>query len=103
MQAIEETHINRTAGHGIGSEIYPVEGTVFGETTTLPELYRFFLAEYGRCTGKVYVDTDEGTKHVGYVFERRARYEDCAETYLHETWMTLGEHVPARAAGLNYS
>lgn len=68
--------------------------TIFDGLTTgelRGALYRFGLREYGRCTGKVYVDTQSrGTIHTGYAFEKREPYEDCpAESSRIETWLTV--------------
>lgn len=52
-------------------------------------LFRSFQKEYGRCTGKVYIDTDKGTKSIGWVFQKRQQYDDCNGSYLMETWVTL--------------
>lgn len=54
------------------------------------DIYRKCLKEYGRCAGKVYVDSKRlGTIHVGWVFVKRDKYEDTGETFLRETWITL--------------
>jgi hypothetical protein len=55
-------------------------------------MYRWLVREHGRCTGKIWVDTEDGSRlHVGWVFLKRDRYEDTGETFLHETWVTLLE------------
>jgi len=81
------------------------EGYLLGEPEIMPlvdcntELLRFkrLVRVYGRCTGKVYRDPDG--KHVGYVFIKRQKYEDCNETYLHETWVTYNKVIkPAQIA-----
>jgi hypothetical protein len=81
------------------------EETIFGETgwyetpyDSPGEIYRFALAEYGRCAGKVYVDqADGGVRHVGWTFVKRDEYDDSNETYLREVWVTFraGEEVAA--------
>jgi hypothetical protein len=53
------------------------------------EVYRECVKEYGRCTGRMYVDTDGAPKAVGWVFVKREKYQDCDDTYLQETWVTL--------------
>ena len=54
------------------------------------ELFRASRKEYGRCTSRIYIDTSEGMKSVGWVFLKRQAYEDSPkETYLQETWVTL--------------
>lgn len=58
------------------------------------ELFRFCQKEYGRCTSKMYIDHAlYGTLCVGWVFEKRKRYEDCPETFLAETWVELTDRL----------
>ncbi len=82
---IQENFINRTEGYRFGdSDKYEPF------TDDLGRLYKFLMAEYGRCTSRVYVDTKQnGTKAVGWVFIKRMKYEDCNKTYLREVWVTL--------------
>lgn len=55
-------------------------------------LFRDLRQEYGRCTGKVYLDTESrGVIAIGWVFVSRQRYTDCNDTYLREVWVTLYE------------
>lgn len=55
---------------------------------TWQEVYKTALKEYGRCISKIYVDCKDGiTKHIGWVFQKRAKYEDNNNTYLQETWV----------------
>ena len=85
---VEETHVNRTEGYLLGDpEVIDSENAVYGDDPG--EIYRFCLKNYGRCSSKVYVDTDEGTKAVGWVFEKTDHYEDTGEPFIHETWVTL--------------
>lgn len=87
---VSESRINATEGYRFSDDTYPVAGTVFEDMETSGEMYRWLRREYGRCTGKVYVDSEGGAPmHVGWVFVKRDRYEDCNETYLLETWVTL--------------
>ena len=65
-------------------------------TEDLGKLFRSYRKEFGRCTGKVYIDTDAGTKAIGWVFQKRARYEDCNDTYLQTCWVTLYKHWEQR-------
>lgn len=83
---ISETMVNVTAGYRFGPDEHEITETF---TDDPGELYRALQREYGRCTGKVYVDTADGTKRVGWVFLKRAEYEDSSETFLQETWVTL--------------
>jgi hypothetical protein len=48
------------------------------------------VREYGRCTGRVYIDGADGKGlPIGWVFIKRKEYDDCKETFLQETWVTL--------------
>jgi hypothetical protein len=87
---IQESYINATEGHRIGENVQRIEDTIF-EGKAVGDIYRYCVREYGRCIGKVYVDTDTGAMAVGWVFVKRMKYEDVNETYLHETWVTLLE------------
>ena len=51
-------------------------------------LFRRLSREFGRCLSKVYVGA--GTP-VGWVFEKKALYDDTRETYIMETWVTITE------------
>jgi hypothetical protein len=58
-------------------------------------LYRSLRAEYGRCTGHVYIDTaEEEARKVGWVFEKRERYQDTGDTYLQTTWVHVFTAMP---------
>ncbi len=84
---IQEDHRNATLGYMLGEpEVLKVVDTVL-DGLSVGEIYRWYVGEYGRCVGKVRVDTEDGrTLHVGWVFVKRDRYEDSGETFLHETW-----------------
>lgn len=67
---------------------------------TSGELYKRLQQEYGRCSGKVYIDTVKGAKAIGWVFVKRAEYanawrmrEGKPRTYLQETWCSLRRKV----------
>lgn len=88
---VEVAHVNATKGWRL-NESEPEET----DLTTAGEVYRFATREYGRCQSKVYVDGPNGkAKHVGWCFVKRQKYEDCDETFLMETWVTLHDG-PAR-------
>jgi hypothetical protein len=94
MRVLRTHYINATEQRGIGEDSIPLEDSIIDSRG---DLYRFGVREYGRCTGKVYEDTDAGTVECGYVFEGRDRYEDTGETYLREVWLILedvGEPAP---------
>jgi hypothetical protein len=84
---ISETFVNLDEGYRFGDS-----GKYEPFTDDLGQLYKSLRAEYGRCTGHVYIDTKEHrTKTVGWVFLKRMVYEDSRtnETYLREVWVTL--------------
>lgn len=86
MLCVSETGINVTEGHGIFE--VPVYETDFSEPG---ELFRACQKEHGRCVSSIYLDTPSGTVRTGWVFQSRRPYSDSAETYLHETWVSLFE------------
>lgn len=85
----------------------PYVGEFFHEDGTIDQgdLYRYLAKEFGRCTGKVFIDTTSGEiRHKGWVFVKRERYDDVpSETFLQETWVTLYgrkvESVPVDLGG----
>lgn len=80
----QESYVNQSEGHRYGdTELYETN------TDDVGELYRAYQAEYGRCESKIYIDTDDGVKAVGWVFLARVGYEDSHDTYLREVWVTL--------------
>jgi hypothetical protein len=88
---VSEVFINATKGHRFG-ESEPYEPY----TDNIGELFRAMQKEYGRCTSAVYVETPAGPpQRVGWVFEKRMRYEDARgndrerDYYTREVWVTL--------------
>lgn len=96
----EETWINQDKGWNCGSS-----GISETFTDNLGELYRCLQAEYGRCIGKVYIDTDEphNPKAIGWVFLQRMKYEDVNETFLRETWCTIHTAPPTVTTEYHYA
>lgn len=95
---IQETMLDATNG-GFFNES-PVYKTRF---TTTAEVYKFCLKEYGRCVSKVYIDDPNGKPmHIGWVFQKRAKYEACDETYIQETWVSLHEAEPIKSIEYKY-
>lgn len=61
------------------------------------EAYKSLVREFGRCTGKVFIDRDGKRKQVGWIFVKRKPYEDDrSKTYLQEVWVTLHNGPPNR-------
>lgn len=94
---VQESYVNRSQNCSTGDHEY--------ETTakTRGELYRDMQREHGRCDGKVYVDTPDGVKEVGWIFVKREKYQDCADTYLQETWITVLAGKPRRIVEYDYA
>lgn len=79
---IQISHVNRDKGY-IYSE--------YSEKLDKQSRRGLFLRlsrEFGRCVSKVYVGE---CKPVGWVFEKRERYDDTNETYIMETWVSITE------------
>lgn len=85
---IEESFVNRTKGYRIhDSEIHDSDEDNVGR------LYKSLSREYGRCVSKVFVDRQGKTKAVGWVFEKKMRYDDARgndpdDYYVREVWVT---------------
>lgn len=94
---ISETFVNKTENYIFG-ESEPYETFMSNKG----ELFRYLMREYGRCTSKMYLETSSGDKPIGWVFEKRARYEDSKETYLQETWVTLHTQMPEKTVKYFY-
>ena len=82
---ISETFVNVDKGYRFG-ETEPYKPY----TEDVGRLFRDMQPEYGRCVSSVYVDQKDGPpKRIGWVFQRKDRYEDSGETYTREVWVTL--------------
>ena len=66
------------------------------------KLFRSLQREYGKCVSKMYIDTATGSKSIGWVFEKKVKYQDCNKYYLQETWVELHETQPERTVKYNY-
>lgn len=97
---IDTTRVNADKGWTIYHEVEPIKGTIFEDDEPgelAGNVYRFCVREYGRCTGSVYIDTEDGVKRIGWCFLKREHYEDTGEPFLVETWVNLATMVePAR-------
>ena len=84
---INETWCNNTENYVVGES-----GVYETSFSTVRDLFKALQSEHGRCTGKMYIDRIDGTSRaIGWVFERSMKYEDCAETYIQETWVSVHE------------
>ena len=90
----QEQWINQTESHHTGeSDVYETF------TDNRGELYHAMQHEYGRCIGKVYVD--EG-REIGWVFVKRQQYDNSADTFLLETWVTIHTAPPTKSIEYHY-
>ena len=100
LQVIGDDSEGSAKRYHAGEDTIDAADTVFDEDspTLTGDIFRWSQREYGRCVGKVYVDNPEsdlqgdagGTAiQCGWVFVKRQKYEDCNETFLMETWVTL--------------
>lgn len=90
---INESWVDATRGINLGdSGVYETHFETPGEA------FRACRREYGRCTGKVYVDDRSHdpalVRAIGWVFIQRVPYDDSPKTFLRETWVTLHDAPP---------
>lgn len=71
--------------------------------TDRASLFRACRQNYGRCTGKVYVDTPTGPRAIGWVFVKREKYSDSDETFLQEAWVTVHGGPARRTTTYQYA
>jgi len=85
---IEETWINKTENYTVGES-----GPIDPYTENIGDLYKSLVSEYGRCTGRIYIDLPGKVNPcpIGWVFLKRTEYTDTGETYLQETWVHVLE------------
>ena len=96
---IDEVFTNATENYIFGDS----GGVIETYCDTRGELYRSCQSEYGRCMGKIYIDTSNGTIPVGWTFLRRMQYEDSKDTYLREVWVTVHEKPPTETTEFHYA
>ena len=90
---ISESFVDATEGCRYG-ETDPYE-PYWHDDTPLSKIFRILQREWGKCVSKVYIDrTDGEVWHIGYVFQRKMRYEDTGEPYIREVWVTFHESEP---------
>lgn len=94
---VQEQYVNRTENFSGGDS-----GLYEPFTDNVGELFLAMQREHGRCTGKVYIDTPEGSKQIGWVFEKLRPYSDADENFLAETWISLHEKEPTKTIEHHY-
>ncbi len=59
-------------------------------TNNIGRLFKSLQKEHGRCRGRIYQDTPDGSADpIGWVFEKVGRYSDTGEPFRRETWVTV--------------
>ena len=87
---INETWCNNTENYIVGES-----GVYETRFSTVYELFRALQSDYGKCTGRMYIDKIDGTSQaIGWVFEKTAYYEDTHEPYIQATWVSVHEKSP---------
>ena len=98
---VDQTYVEVTADgnrYNLGnSEVYETG------MNSLGELYRSCVRQFGRCTGKVYVEEGPDPKAIGWTFVKRRPYQDePTKTYLQEVWVTVHNGPPTRSIKYDY-
>ena len=99
---VNVSYINKTQNYHCGE-------SGFCETRfdNLSDLYKSLIREFGRCTGKMFVDSKNGKpQQTGWVFIKKVKYEDCKEYYLQEVWVEVSKTKPYKKEtleNLNYA
>lgn len=91
---IEAEGINRTENHRTGSS-----GVYETWCDSISDLFLAMQREHGRCISKVYIG--EGIQ-IGWVFEKRLKYDDCKDTFLMHTWISLHKSKPVKSITYDY-
>lgn len=92
MFEIQEININQTRGHRLGNSAW-----FLPFTQDKKKLFKILKKEYGRCISKAYIDLpDETPQEVGWVFEKKMKYEDARSNnpedfYVREVWVVYRE------------
>jgi hypothetical protein len=103
---IKETYLNESKGYVFGdAEWYE------SYHDTIGSLFRGLQRDYGRCTGRMYVDRPsrfdgpDSPIQVGWIFEKKMVYEDSRQPYkendyyLRAVWVEVSITEPKR---INY-
>ena len=94
---IKETWVNEDQNCINGcSEVYETY------TDNIGDLFRTLQCEYGKCTSKMYIDLDNVSHAIGWVFEKIAHYTDTREPYKLVTWVELHNSRPVTTIENDY-
>ncbi len=88
---VNETYVNKTTNTRYGES-----GLYESFTDSLKKLFQSFQKEYGGCASKMFIDSKSGTKHIGWVFAKKMKYEDTGESYVREVWVEIKELYHAK-------
>lgn len=95
---VQEEYLDATNRYHLGSS-----GLYTPFTTDIGKLFQRFQKEYGKCVSHVYVDgPNEKPLSVGWVFQKRVKYDRSEETYLQEIWVSLHDEKPKQTIQYNY-
>lgn len=105
---VKETYLNETKGYIFG------EGDWYESYhDTIGSLFKGLQQEYGRCTGRVYVDRTprfDGPNtplQTGWIFEKKIAYEDARhplkqnDFYVRAVWVEVSTTEPKRVVQVN--
>jgi hypothetical protein len=99
MLKIFVTYVNKDLKHSFDEFIET-------QFETKSDLYKGLVKAYGRCTGKMFIDTntDYGmkAKHIGWVFLKKEKYENSKDKFLQETWVALVNQKPEVIRHIDY-
>ena len=76
--------------------VFRNDGPLVSGKDSKRELFADLQKKYGRCVSHMY----SGNERVGWVFEKRAEYSDCNDTYMQETWISV---LSETEDGYNYA
>lgn len=80
------------------------DGIQATDCQTPGELFRRCRRTLGRCTGGVFVDrADGGVQRIGWIFERRERYDDSERTFVRQAWVIVHTAHPTRTVTVHYA
>jgi len=95
---ISEQHINVTQDCLCGES-----GLYEPFTDEVGKLFKDLQKQFGRCTSKVYIDEEDVSRPIGWVFQKKQKYSDTDEEYVHEVWVTLHEKEPTVVTTHHYN
>ena len=87
---IQETYVDETRQLRYGTtDLYEPF------TENVRTLFLALQRMYGGCVSKIYIDQEGGEPAaIGWVFQKRTKYDDCDRHYLQSVWVILHEKKP---------